>query len=149
MLFRSLDALLDSLRAKKRKLKELIADVPDIKFRKLNDPAGDCATICTVIFEDAGKAARVASALNNTTVDQSGWHVYANMEHVTNYFKRMGQPYGKGAYPLTDDILSRSMNISIGVVDAGLGAGFGININSSDEDIEQAADAFRKACADA
>ncbi len=38
------------------------------------------------------------------------------------------------------------INLSVGVVDAGLGAGFGINIDSTDEEIERAADAFRNAC---
>jgi hypothetical protein len=38
------------------------------------------------------------------------------------------------------------MNISIGVVDGGLGAGWGININSSNVDIETAAEQFNNAC---
>jgi hypothetical protein len=44
--------------------------------------------------------------------------------------------------PLTDDILGRSIVLSVGVVDAGLGAGFGINVLSSDEEIAQAAERF-------
>jgi 8-amino-3,8-dideoxy-alpha-D-manno-octulosonate transaminase len=64
------------------------------------------------------------------------------MEHM----RSIGQPHQKGAYRQTDDILERSMNISIGVVDGGLGTGWGINIHSSDEEIEQAASAFLKAC---
>jgi hypothetical protein len=61
------------------------------------------------------------------------------------HLKNIGQPHTKGSYPVTDDILSRSMNISIGVVDGGLGAGWGININSSDKEIEVAAAEFIKA----
>jgi hypothetical protein len=38
------------------------------------------------------------------------------------------------------------MNISIGVVDGGLGAGWGININSSDGEIETAAEIFNNLC---
>jgi 8-amino-3,8-dideoxy-alpha-D-manno-octulosonate transaminase len=64
------------------------------------------------------------------------------MEHVLKHLKSIGQPHVKGAYPKTDDILSRAMNISIGVVDGGLGAGWGININSTDDDIEAAAIQF-------
>ena len=81
----------------------------------------------------------MSNALGTKTVDQSGWHVYANMEHVNRHLKEIGQPCGKGAYPRTDDILRRAMNISIGVVDGGLGAAFGINIDSDDEDIAAAA----------
>lgn len=46
-----------------------------------------------------------------------------------------------------DDILSRAINLSVGVVDAGLGAAFGINIESTDEQINAVADRFLAACA--
>ena len=82
------------------------------------------------------------------TVDGSGWHVYSNMEHVDRWLAERGRPHGKGAYPRTDDILSRAINLSVGVVDAGLGAAFGINVLSTDEDIEQAAQVFLAACAE-
>jgi len=38
------------------------------------------------------------------------------------------------------------MNISVGVVDGGLGAGWGININSTEKEIQEAAAAFINAC---
>jgi hypothetical protein len=38
------------------------------------------------------------------------------------------------------------MNISVGVVDGGLGAGWGININSTDAEIEKAASQFNEVC---
>jgi hypothetical protein len=34
----------------------------------------------------------------------------------------------------------------VGVVDAGLGAAFGINVRSTDEEIDEAARTFRRAC---
>jgi dTDP-4-amino-4,6-dideoxygalactose transaminase len=143
---RKLDTILETLRTNKARFKELISDVEGLEFRKLNDQKGECATLCTVIFDSSERAATTAKRLGNTTVDHSGWHVYANMEHVNNYLKEKGLPYGKGAYPQTDYILSRSMNISIGVVDTGLGAAFGININASTAEIEKAADDFHRAC---
>lgn len=141
-----LDGILRSLRANKKKLKSLISDIPDLSFRTLSDPEGDCATLCTVIFDDSDKAASVAKRLGTTTVDHSGWHVYANMEHFNRWLRENNLAHGKGAYPQTDDILSRAINLSIGVVDAGLGASFGINIHSSDEEIEHTAEQFRNAC---
>ncbi len=144
---RKLDAILATLREKKARFKRGIDGVPGMRFRTLPDPAGDCATLCTVIFDDAARAARVADRLGTMTVDRSGWHVYANMEHVTRWLSEHGRPAGKGAYPRTDDILSRSINLSVGVVDAGLGAAFGIHIGSTDEDIERKAQSFRAACA--
>jgi dTDP-4-amino-4,6-dideoxygalactose transaminase len=141
-----LDKIVATLREKRSKLKNLISEAKGFKFRTLNDPDGDCGTLCTVIFDSKEQAAKVSKALGSKTVDQSGWHVYANMEHVMNHFKNIGQPHKKGAYPKTDDILSRAMNISVGVVDGGLGAGWGININSTGSEIEAAAAQFIKAC---
>jgi 8-amino-3,8-dideoxy-alpha-D-manno-octulosonate transaminase len=141
-----LDKIVTTLREKRKKIKTLISDVKGFKFRKLNDPDGDCATLCTILFDTKEMAAKVSKSLGSKTIDQSGWHVYSNMEQVLNHFKSIGQPHTKGSYPKTDDILSRAMNISVGVVDGGLGAGWGININSSDAEIESAAQQFIDAC---
>jgi dTDP-4-amino-4,6-dideoxygalactose transaminase len=144
---RKLDRITATLREKRSKFKKLISEVTGFRFRMLNDPdGGDTASICTVIFDSAEQAARVSTALGSKTVDQSGWHVYANMEHVLHHLKEAGQPHTKGSYPGTDNILSRAMNISIGVVDGGLGAGWGININSTDVEIEAATKQFIDAC---
>ncbi len=143
---RKIDAITKTLRAKKNTFKELILDIEGVGFRTLNDPAGECGTLLTVIFDSADHAACTAERLGTKTVDHSGWHVYANMEHVNAYFKGRGRPSGRGSYPLTDDILSRSINLSVGVVDSGLGSAFGINIDSTDNEIEEAADKFRTAC---
>jgi 8-amino-3,8-dideoxy-alpha-D-manno-octulosonate transaminase len=143
---RKIDRITGALRDKKKKFKEQIAGIPGIHFRKLNDPAGECGTLLTVIFDDPARAAAVAKAVGTRTVDKSGWHVYANMEHVGRFLKERGLPNGKGAYPRTDDILSRSINLSVGVVDAGLGAAFGVNINSTDAEISAVAKKFRAAC---
>ena len=141
-----LDKIVTALREKKNAFKKLVSVGKGFKFRTLNDPDGDCATICTVIFDSREQAVSVAKSLDSRTVDESGWHVYSNMEHVLQYLKKVGQPHQKGAYPKTDDILSRAMNISVGVVDGGLGAGWGININSTDKEIESAATQFLEAC---
>jgi len=141
-----LDKIIFTLREKRSKLKSLMSAAKGFKFRMLNDPSGDCATLCTVIFDTREQAAKVANTLGSKTIDQSGWHVYANMEHVLSHLKSVGQPHTKGSYTKTDDILSRAMNISVGVVDGGLGAGWGININSTDAEIEAAAKQFVEAC---
>lgn len=141
-----IDKITAALRQKRGRLKALISQAGGFRFRTLNDPEGDCATICTVIFNTREQAVKVSKSLGSKTVDQSGWHVYFNMEHVLNHLKQIGQPHTKGSYPVTDDILSRSMNISIGVVDGGLGAGWGININSTEQEIEDAAKQFIEAC---
>ena len=143
---RKIDKITATLRDKKNRLKEGLRDIEGLRFRTLNDSEGECGTLCAVIFEEAVTAAEVARRLETKTVDQSGWHVYANMEHVNRYLEEAGRAHGKGAYPRTDDILSRTINLSVGVVDAGLGAGFGINIDSTDEEIDRVATEFRTAC---
>ncbi len=143
---RKLDRITSTLRGKKRKLKEKISGIEGVGFRKLHDEEGETGTLLTVIFETAERAAKVANRLGTETIDLSGWHVYSNMDHLNRHLKELDRPHGKGAYPRTDDILSRSINISIGVVDPGLGAGFGINIDSSDDKIDEVADLFRRVC---
>ncbi len=143
---RKMPRIIATLRDKKKRFKEMIAGMPGVSFRKLNDPEGDCATLLTVLFPTAAEATRVSRRLGTTTVDHSGWHVYANMEHLNRYLAEKGLPHERGAYPRTDDVLSRAVNLSVGVVDAGLGAAFGIHIDSAEEDIAKAAAAFREAC---
>lgn len=142
---KKLDTIIEILREKRTKFKNLIKDLSGFSFRQLNDPEGDCATLCTVIFNKQEDALKVSEILGSKTVDKSGWHVYANMEHVLRHLKEVGQPAARGAYPKTDDILSRAMNISVGVVDGGLGAGWGINIHSTNEEIQLKAEEFRSA----
>ena len=143
---RKIDRICSTLKEKKQQFKDRISATEGFRFRILNDEEGAIATVCTVIFDSKDKADRVCKALGTDTVDHSGWHVYANMEHVLHYFKEIGRPVAKGSYPITDDILSRSVNISIGVVDGGLGAGWGLNILSDGEEIAQKAGEFAKAC---
>jgi dTDP-4-amino-4,6-dideoxygalactose transaminase len=143
---RKLDRITSSLRAKKSRLKQGIGRIKGARYRQINDPDGECGTLLTIIFDSASRASRVAEALGIVTVDRTGWHVYSNMDHVNRHLKEIGQPHGKGAYPRSDDILGRAINISVGVVDAGLGSAFGINPDSTVDEIDQVAEQFREAC---
>lgn len=156
---RRLEFILAKLHASKALFKRLIADLPDIRFREITDEAGECATILTVLFPSAEMASSVTSRLKTRPVASSGWHVYSNMENLLD--RRMVNPtgcpfacpafdtgqveYRRGMLPQTDDLLSRAMNISIGVVDRGLGAGFGVSIRDDDETIRRRAEEFRDA----
>ena len=146
---RKIDRILSTLHQKKQKLKDLISDIPGTRFTHLNDAEGECATLLTVIFDSAERAAKVSNILGTHTVDDTGWHVYSNMDQVNRHLKEIDRPHDLGAYPRTDELLKRSINISVGVVDDGLGAGWGININSTDEEIEEVAAQFVRACDEA
>ncbi len=146
---RKLDDILATLRAKKAMLKELLSDLPHISFRQINDE-GECATLLTILFDTKELAEKFCEKTGGRPIAYSGWHVYNNMEQILN--KMMPVPtmnvndrvYEKHMLPQTDAILERSVNISVGVVDKGLGAGYGINVLSTEEEIKTVANNIRE-----
>ena len=145
------------LHEKKDKLKKLVSNIPGIGFRKLNDEKGECATLMTLLFKDKAAADKFGSQISVKTISHSGWHVYNNMEQILEKktSTKYNCPYVCEAYgrnmeykahmlPKTDSILDRALNVSVGVVDKGLGAGFGININSDDAEITKVADKIKE-----
>jgi dTDP-4-amino-4,6-dideoxygalactose transaminase len=155
--FRKLDALIARLTALKTRFKKQIQGVKGLEFRKLNDPEGECHTLLTVFLPDRKSADAVAESLGTTTVAHSGWHVYNNMENILGMktinpknnpvkhpFYKGKAEYRKGMLPKTDALLERAINISVGVVDRGLGSAFGINMESSDAEVDRQAETFRK-----
>ncbi|WP_242909891.1 DegT/DnrJ/EryC1/StrS family aminotransferase [Actinomadura terrae] len=150
---RKVDWIVATLREKKAALRARIPDLPGVRPRVLNDPAGECGSLLTYLFDDPARAEAVAERLGVRTVAESGWHVYGLMDQIVEHKTpvpgwsepaRYAQP---GDLPRTDDILGRAVNISVGVVDTGIGAGFGINITSSDAEIASVAERFTAACA--
>jgi dTDP-4-amino-4,6-dideoxygalactose transaminase len=145
---RKLDAMLKKLRDNKRALRAMLPEVRGVKPARLNDPDGECATFLTSIFDDPLHAASVARSLGVATLSETGWHNYQLMDHIRHH--RTARPAWSGrarfadagALPRTDDYLARAVNMSIGVVDNGLGSGFGININSSYDELQSAAAQF-------
>ena len=139
-----LDRILETLKDKKAKFKKPLVDarIPGMTFRTINDP-DECATLLAVILDDPKEAARIAKELGTKTVSESGWHVYNHMEQILAVVDERGRKrYRRHMLPHTDDILGRSIALSVGVVDPGLGAGFGITVLSSDDEIAKAAERF-------
>ncbi len=148
---RKLDEILETLRYKKAMLKDLLSDLPNISFRTINDE-GECATLLTILFDTKELAEAFCEKTGGRPIAYSGWHVYNNMEQILDKktwttahpFHQDERTYAKNMLPITDDILERAVNISVGVVDKGLGAGTGININSTTEEINQVAANIRE-----
>ena len=153
---RKLGRILTTLHEKKARMKSRLIGIPGLGFRTLNDITGECATLLTLQFETSEMADRFCARIGSKPISSSGWHVYNNMEQVLG--KKTGRTfncpydcpvyegtaeYAKHMLPKTDAILDRSVNISIGVVDKGLGAGFGIDINTADEDVDAIAEKLR------
>jgi dTDP-4-amino-4,6-dideoxygalactose transaminase len=153
-----LDAIRAHLHANKRRFKEAIADLPGLAFREITDPEGECATLLTVILPTEEVARKIAKALGTKVVADSGWHVYANMEQILEkrtitpegcpftcpYYKGPEIKYWKGMLPQTDDLLSRAINISVGVSDPGLGSAFGVTMRDGFDMVDARAAEFRK-----
>jgi len=155
---RKLERLLAHLRANKRRFKEAIADLPGLEFRELPDPDGELATLLTVFLPDEEVARAVAGELGTKVVADSGWHVYSNMEQILEkrtitpegcpftcpYYKGGEVKYWAGMLPQTDALLSRAINISIGVSDPGLGSAFGVTMRDGFEEVDARAGEFRQ-----
>ncbi len=151
--FRKIDRLKEGLRRLKKRYKDKLQGVDGISFRKINDP-GECGTLLTVFLPTKEIADKVCGELGTTTIAHSGWHVYNNMEQILEKKQLTPGPpfrseefptdvkYYKGMLPQTDGILDRAINISIGVIDAGLGAAFGVNPMSTDDEVDTKADTF-------
>jgi dTDP-4-amino-4,6-dideoxygalactose transaminase len=143
---RKLDMILTLLRDKKRKFKDAIVagGIRNMSYRRIND-AGEIATMLTVLFPDEASTRKVAAALKVKTVADSGWHVYNHMEQILSWKDEQGrQPSTKNMLTKTDSILCRAINLSVGVVDPGIGANFGITVLSTDEEIARKAQEFVK-----
>lgn len=147
---RKLDAIRSHLRANKAIVKTALADLPGLEFRELVDADGDIATHCVVVLPTAAIAQGIAAELGSITLDQSGWHVYSNMEHVLERrtvtgkgcpfdcrcFQEEEVVYRRDMLPRTDALLARSISIGIGVFDANL-APFGLRMRD-DADVAHA-----------
>lgn len=142
---RKIEFILSTLREKKHKLKEAIAHHTNVKFRVINDP-GECSTLLTLLFPHASIAAAFAETIGATTLSHSGWHVYNNMEQIIGKYPKIKYNWDKEisahSLPATDRILARAVNISVGVVDSGLGAPYGISILSDDAEIAEIANSI-------
>jgi hypothetical protein len=130
-------------------LRTAIESTPGISFRRLTDPDGDIATHLVVTLPDADVAAKVAAELGTKTLSNSGWHVYANMEHlrsrrIVSGFASSVADYvaDPGSLPATDALLARSITLGVGVVDPGIGSAFGISVRATSSDIERVAKEF-------
>lgn len=148
---RKLDGILETLRTKKKELKDQLQGIQGLGFRRINDE-NECATLLTLLFDTKELADRFCAKMGTAPIANSGWHVYNNMEQIlekktwtdNHPFHLADVHYQKHMLPQTDDILNRAVNISIGVVDKGLGSGCGININSSEEEINAVAKHIRE-----
>ncbi|WP_394825688.1 DegT/DnrJ/EryC1/StrS family aminotransferase [Pendulispora albinea] len=155
---RKIDDILGTLRKQKTALSDALGALPGVTRRRINDPDGECFSFLVLQFESVEVARAVAHRLGTSTLIDSGRHYYGNMPQLLG--RRMPtaseHPFGCQAHttdrrykpnmlPRTDDILGRSITLSVGVDDSYLGSGFGINPFSSPDEIAAVAGAVRSA----
>lgn len=154
-----LDGILERLRGRKNRLVELVGDLPGVRRRPLHDAEGECATLAVYLFDDQRHAQAVADRLGVTTLLASAKHYYGGLPELAAFgrgekgpipFRATVHPSAKqdftpGALPRTDDVLSRSIALAVGVSDDYLGAGFGLTAQADGAEIAEVARRFREA----
>jgi dTDP-4-amino-4,6-dideoxygalactose transaminase len=148
---------LQRLRSLKRRLAQAIGPLEGVTAAPLRDTEGECGTVLAFTFVDAAHARRVAQSLGSRLLADSGKHVYANIPQLQRQCLPAAirgravtpEQFRRGALPQTDDLLSRTVALSVGVQDSYLGTSFGINIHADDAEIERAARTFRDAVTNA
>jgi dTDP-4-amino-4,6-dideoxygalactose transaminase len=137
---RKLDKITAAMRKAKSKLREKLAVIPGLTFRRILDPSGDSGPFLLLIWKDQQTCLRVVErtraagimtgslGINNVPMTDWGLHIYYN--NVSLVEKRSlsvaGRPwtdplnafaadyeYRKGALPVLDDLIDRSSLLSI------------------------------------
>jgi len=132
-----LDGLISKMRYNKARIKNAIANIKDLEFRRLNDTEGDTGIVLifflnnpeiTGRFADALRAEGIAaSSMHNKSVPD--WHIYSHWEMILNqwtatqegcpytceyYLRRGGSiQYSADMNPNTLQYLERSIHIDI------------------------------------
>jgi len=138
---RKLPRIIGAMRKSKYRIREAIAGLPGLGFRKILDAGGDTGCFLITIYPDAGTAERVNRALraegiithpqgvSNIVMKDWGLHLYHNNLSLVNQSSvdRSGAPwrlaenlpsaerrnYAKGACPVADDLFERSILLPI------------------------------------
>ena len=128
-----LPRILENMRGSKRRIKEMLDDIPDLGFRRLNDADGDTGPFLILVLADEKKAARAAQKLIDTglhnvfQISEYGLHIYFNIPSLVDKIgvSRADDPwalvenrksiydYNRGACPASDRLFARSVLVPI------------------------------------
>jgi dTDP-4-amino-4,6-dideoxygalactose transaminase len=148
-----LAGILKRLRDNRAVLREAIGVLPAARERPDADPDGSCATVICYTFRTVEMATRAGQAVSTMPLSRSGKHNYANIPQLGRPVRRLGvastaapsvRNHQPGALPRTDEILARTLGLSVGVVDSYLGTGIGVRIVDSQESIKAFGQAVRR-----
>lgn len=130
---KKLPKVVAAMRRAKAEIKQGIASIEGLKFRRLNDEKGDTAAFLILILPDGNRAKKFAEYLNankifagmspTMRVADFGMHVYYNIHSLVGKHsnsadgfpwtlpanKKSDYDYHKGAMPRSDDLMERSV----------------------------------------
>ncbi|MFH8748277.1 DegT/DnrJ/EryC1/StrS family aminotransferase [Streptomyces rimosus] len=153
-----LDAVLARTRGLRDELLEQIPERDGMVRRYLHDADGDCASVLVYVFDERADAEAVAKRLGTKTLLHSPKHYYGGLPELPALaapdgsscpFRQPAEVWRRdgwraGALPRTDDVLSRSLALTVGLSDTYLGADFGVNVFSGGDEIAEVAERFRE-----
>ncbi len=128
-----LPRITEHMRRSKSRIKQLLADIPGLSFRRLNDAEGDTGAFLVFSLADPARATSAAERMHAagwphvSRVADTGLHVYSNIPALVQKvpLSPAGNPwslpanresvyaYGKGACPASDDRFARSVLVTI------------------------------------
>jgi dTDP-4-amino-4,6-dideoxygalactose transaminase len=128
-----LPKIVGAMRASKRRIKALLADVPGLAFRRMNDAEGDTGAFMIMLLENAAKAMSAvehmkSAGLHNVfRIAEYGLHMYYNIPALVQKvpLSPAGNPwklpansssvydYNKGACPHSDALFARAVLLPI------------------------------------
>jgi dTDP-4-amino-4,6-dideoxygalactose transaminase len=127
---RRLDGILSALRAEKYRLMDELSGSDAFRLNPINDPAGDCASVLSLLFEEEDRALGFAQKLSEAgfkagrPIDQDR-HVYTKWTPLLNGhgahhpglnpLRETGFTYTEDMCPRTVSLLSRSVHLPMQV----------------------------------
>ena len=128
-----LPSIIDHMRRSKERIKAMLEGIPDVAFRRLNDPKGDTGPFLVMILDDEARAGRVAENIaktglaSATRVADYSLHIYYNIRSLVDKIplSAAGNPwmlkenadsvyeYAKGTCPKSDALFARSVLLPI------------------------------------
>lgn len=136
---RKLPTIVGRMRASKYRIREALAEFPQVQLRTMIDPEGDTGCFLITTFQDEATAIRVNTALraegivtwpqglSNVLMTQWGLHLYYNIPSLVDRTSvdgrgfpwnlpanaGLGGQYSKGSCPAADDLFARSSLLAI------------------------------------
>jgi 8-amino-3,8-dideoxy-alpha-D-manno-octulosonate transaminase len=125
---RKLDFILETQRSHKNTIKQALAQIPEVTFRKILDEKGDSATFLSFFLPDETRARQIAKDLGQAGVDScfywydNSWHYLRNWNHLKRLESAARLPvtladncpdYEKIDLPRSDNIMRRTISMQI------------------------------------